>query len=110
MTTNQTQKITLTVPSDILLSLNESEKELEKNIKLSLAIRLFQKNKLTLGKAAQLADLSRYDFESVLVDSGVSISSLSAQDVLQDVEKLRVNLSTWGHSKILTDFLVFTTQ
>lgn len=84
-----TQEITLTVPSDILLTLNQSENELKKGIKLSLAMRLFQQNKLTLGKAAQLAGLSRYAFENALAENNVPISNLTAQDVLRDTEKLR---------------------
>lgn len=64
-----------------------------KTIKLSLAIRLFQQNKLTLGKAAQLADLSRYGFESVLADNNVPISNLTAQDILRDMKKLSNDIS-----------------
>ncbi len=50
-----TQEIIIELPSDIYLALNESENELKKNIKISLAIRLYRLRKLTLGKAAQIA-------------------------------------------------------
>ena len=84
-----TQTITVDFPSDILLTLNANEDELKQDIKLSLAIRLYRLQKLTIGKAAQIAGLSRFDFETVLSDNGVSISNLTIDDVKNDIEKLR---------------------
>jgi len=84
-----TQTITLDFPSDIFLTLNENENELKKDIKLSLAIRLYRLQKLTIGKAAQIAGLSHFDFETVLSDNGVSISNLTIDDVLEDTNKLK---------------------
>lgn len=84
-----TQEITIELPSDIYLTLNESENELKKNIKISLAIRLYRLRKVTLGKAAQIAELSRYEFENVLADNNVPISNLTFDDVMKDTKKLR---------------------
>ena len=84
-----TQEITIELPSDIYLTLSESENELKKNIKISLAIRLYRLRKVTLGKAAQIAELSRYEFENVLADNNVPISNLTFDDVMKDTEKLR---------------------
>jgi len=84
-----TQAITVDFPSDILLALNANENELKHDIKMSLAIRLYILQKLTIGKAAQIAGLSRLDFETALSDYGVPISNLTIDDVLNDVEKLR---------------------
>ncbi len=79
------------IPSDIFLALNEDESELKKDIKLSYAIRLYQLQKLTMGKAAQLAGLSRFEFENILADNQISISSLSIEDVREDYKKLKYN-------------------
>lgn len=81
--------IPLDIPSDIFLALNEDESELKKDIKLSYAIRLYQLQKLTMGKAAQLAGLSRFEFENILADNQISISSLSIEDVREDYKKLK---------------------
>ena len=70
-----TQTITVDFPSDILLTLNESENELRQDIKLSLAIRLYKLQKLTIGKAAQIAGLTRFDFETMLFENGVPITT-----------------------------------
>lgn len=84
-----TQEIKIDLPADILLTLNETENELKQNIKISLAIRLYSLQKLTIGKAAQIAGLSRYEFENVLAAHNVPISNLTVEDVLKDSQKLK---------------------
>jgi len=58
---------------------------------LSLAIRLYKLQKITIGKAAQIAGLSRFDFEIVLFDNEGSISNLTIDDVINDIHKLLNN-------------------
>lgn len=84
-----TQTITINIPSDILLALNETEAELQQNIKTSLAVRLYRMEKLTIGKAAQLAGLSRFQFETMLSEHEIPISMLSIEDIREDIKKLR---------------------
>ncbi len=84
-----TRTISIDIPSDILLALNENENELKNDIKISLAIRLYQQEKLTIGKAAQLCGLSRYEFETLLSENGISISNLTIDDVINDSKKLK---------------------
>ena len=84
-----TQTITIDFPSDILLTLNENENELRYDIKLSLAIRLYRLQKLTIGKAAQIAGLSRFNFETILSENEVPISNLTIDDVINDCQKLK---------------------
>lgn len=54
-----------------------------------LAIQLYRKQKVTLGKAAQIAGLSRLAFENLLAENNTPISNLGIKDLLSDVEKLR---------------------
>lgn len=84
-----TQFITIDIPSDILLALNETETEFKQGIKTTLAIRLYRLQKLTLGKAAQLCGLSRFEFETILSENEVPISNLTIEDVMKDIEKLK---------------------
>ena len=44
---------------------------------------------MTIGKAAQIAELSRFQFETLLSENKISISSLEIDDVLEDIEKLK---------------------
>ena len=80
--------ISIDFPNDILLALNVSESDLKKRVKLILAIQLYKLQKLTIGKAAQLSGLSRFEFENELSNHKTSISTLSKEDVLRDIEKL----------------------
>lgn len=82
------QTVQIDLPSDILLTLNESEGELAKRIKCSLAVQLYNQQKVTLGKAAQIAGFSRIDFERYLVENNLPISTLSLDDVRSDINKL----------------------
>ncbi len=83
------QTISIDLPSDILLTLNESEKELKQRIKFSLAVQAYLQGKVTIGKAAQIAQLSRIEFENNLSNHQIPISSLDLDDVLEDIEKLK---------------------
>jgi predicted HTH domain antitoxin len=84
-----TQTITIEFPSDILLALNETEVELIKRIKTSLAMRLYRLQKLTIGKAAQISGLSRFEFETMLSENEIPISNLTINDVINDIKKLK---------------------
>jgi len=85
----KTQTISIDLPSDILIALNETEAELKKRIKTSLAMRLYKLQKLTIGKAAQLSGPSRFEFETLLSENEIPISNLTISDVMDDYEKLK---------------------
>ena len=54
--------MSLTIPDEILKSTRMSIPELTREI----AIMLFQKDKLTLGQASQLADMNQFQFQHLL--------------------------------------------
>ena len=83
------QTVSIDFPNDILLAINESEGELKKRIKLLLATQLYVSEKLTIGKAAQLSGLSRFEFEKELSKNKISISNLSEDDLLNDLKHLK---------------------
>jgi predicted HTH domain antitoxin len=83
------QKIMVDFPSDILLTLNSSEYELKKDIKLSLAIQMYLKEKVTIGKAAQIAGVSKFQFETILTENKIPISNLDFDDISNDISKLK---------------------
>ena len=86
---NNSQKtISIDFPADILLALNTDESELKDAIKTSFAIRLYLQQKVTIGKAAQLAGLSRFEFEKLLSKNQIPVSNLDIDDVLADAEKI----------------------
>lgn len=58
----KTEKITFDVGEDILASLKIGAKGLELDMRKYLAVRYFKNKRLSLGKAARLAGMSRLDF------------------------------------------------
>ena len=84
----ETVCIKIDVPLDIFKALHETEDEFKKELTLSAAIRLYQQNKLSLGKASVLAGYNRYDFEKFLSADNITISNLSVSDILGDLKKM----------------------
>ena len=84
-----TQTISIDFPSDMFLALNETESEIKQRIKILLAVRLYELEKLTIGKAAQVSGLSRLQFETILSENKIPISNLTIDDVISDIEKLK---------------------
>ncbi|MEW6366515.1 MAG: UPF0175 family protein [Acidobacteriota bacterium] len=53
--------IELDVPDQVLLSLKESEEEFDRELRTMAAVKLLELKKLSSGRAAQLAGLSRVE-------------------------------------------------
>ena len=82
------QQLVIDLSADILLTLNESETDVKQRILQSLAIQLYREEKVTIGKAAQVAGMSRLAFETLLAEQQIPISLLSAEEVFADADKL----------------------
>jgi predicted HTH domain antitoxin len=81
--------IQVDIPSDMLVALNESEKELKSHFQTATAMMLFQEGKLTIGKAIQLSGLTRFEFEKALAKNNIPVSVLDEDIIWSDIEKLR---------------------
>lgn len=71
------KKISLTLPENI--DLNEPE------LKIILAGELYEREKLSLGQAADLAGLSKRAFIEIMGMYGFSLFSKSEEDLLSDI-------------------------
>jgi predicted HTH domain antitoxin len=80
--------IQVDIPSDMLVALNESEKELKSHFQTATAMMLFQEGKLTIGKAIQLSGLTRFEFEKALAKNKIPVSVLDENIIKSDIEKL----------------------
>lgn len=76
---------TLHIPDDILRQAGISESE----ALVELACRLFDTGKLTLFFAARLAQLSKDEFEDVLLSRKIPIYRMSEEDLENDLKTLR---------------------
>ena len=58
--------ISLEIPPEILNATRLPPKEMEREFRLELALALYQRGVLSLGKARLLADMTRWSFEELL--------------------------------------------
>jgi predicted HTH domain antitoxin len=63
--------ITLDIPNNLHEALHVSPAETEPRLKLELAVALYAQNTLGLGKAAELAGMSRLELNDILAERGI---------------------------------------
>lgn len=73
------KKITLNIPENSDLN--------EKEAKRFLAAKLYEVGKLSLGQAAQLAELSKIAFSEILKDYEVSLINYPASEISKDAAR-----------------------
>ena len=78
-------ELTLNVPDDLDLALNVDRGALSREILFAAAVKLFELEKISSGKAAELAGLPKPLFLAKLMELGVSASTLRAKDIAEDI-------------------------
>jgi predicted HTH domain antitoxin len=87
----KTIPISFSVKEDILLSLKENTEEFTQNLRFLSALMLYRKNRLSLGKAAELAGYNKLDFIDKLKQENEAIFDFNNQeiaDIFADAKKL----------------------
>jgi predicted HTH domain antitoxin len=77
--------IIVQIPDDLDLALNVSPDAVAPALLIAAAVKLFERRQLSAGKAAELAGLPKPLFLVTLAEWDVSASTLSAEDIAQDV-------------------------
>lgn len=80
------ERIVLEIPDEVLISLKETTSELSKDILMLAAVKFYQMGKLSSGRAAQLAGVSRISFLQTLSLYGVPVFDLTPEELKQDIE------------------------
>lgn len=79
----------LDFPDTFLAATKTKKENLNKLIKESLAVELYREGKLSLGKAAEVAEArNKWEMLAILDKKGVSIN-YSALDAIEDLETLK---------------------
>jgi len=88
-----TKGIVVELPDDLELAVQATPEELEAQIRLMAALKMFELGKLSSGKAAELAGLSRVEFLEMCGRYGVPIFNYSPDELepelLSDVQAAR---------------------
>jgi predicted HTH domain antitoxin len=77
--------IQLDIPEEVLISLKETPSSMSQQILTLAAIKLFELGKLSSGRAAQLAGISKVKFISLLGQYQVSAFNFPVEDLESDV-------------------------
>ena len=70
--------------STLTLNLPDSVEIERADLLRMIASRLYERGTLSLGQAADLAGMAKWDFAEVLADYGVSIVNYPASEIAQD--------------------------
>lgn len=78
--------IQVEIPEEVLISLKETPETISRELRILAAVKLFELGKLSSGRAAQLAGMSRVEFLLTLGRYHVSPFSLNADELERDVK------------------------
>ena len=76
-------QIAIELPNDFVAF--QAEPAIRKEITTSYALWLYQQERVTLAKAAELAGLDLYDFMQVCKDNRIPVIDLSRSDLLEEL-------------------------
>lgn len=83
------QNISLIIPEQSLIWLNESVKELQEQFLLYTALKLFEKHKLTLKQAAEFSKMSLWNFIKECKKSNIAIIDYDKEDFLTEIKNIK---------------------
>jgi len=75
----------LEIPEETLISLKADAESFGRDLKVLGAVKLFELGKLSSGRAAQLAGMTRVEFLLALRDFKVSPFQMTEEELRQDV-------------------------
>ena len=86
METDKMERVEVELPRDIIFAMRGLQKpeEVKKKLKIALAILLFRERAISLGKATELAGMSRVRFMEVLIEHGMPAYEYGDEDFEKD--------------------------
>lgn len=82
----KSEKVEINLPKEIVFAMRPLKKpeDLQKKLKTALAILLFQEKSISLGKAVELAEMSRVRFMELLKEYNIPAYEYKEEDFQKD--------------------------
>jgi len=81
------EEISVKVPRDLVRILKVKDEEVPKLVKLYLAIELYREGKVSLGKAAEIAGVSKWEMMEIIASKNIPIQ-YDVKDLERDIKTL----------------------
>jgi predicted HTH domain antitoxin len=81
-------KVVMELPDDVIKILNIPKDELPSELRVHIALYLYEKGKLSFGKARQLSGLSVWEFMERLKDNQIPLK-YDVEDLKEDLEIIK---------------------
>lgn len=80
--------ITIEIPDKIALALNLPEKQIQQALRKLLAVKLYENGVLGIGKARELAQVSKLGFLALLKEEKVPVN-FDEEELNQDLKQIK---------------------
>ncbi len=77
-------QIAIELPNDFVAF--QAPQQVQRDIQLSYALWLFQNERVTIAKAAELAGLDIYDFMAACKENQVPVINITREELLEELE------------------------
>ena len=81
-------ELKLNIPQDILYTLNETKNDFVKKMRLYAAMELYRMQKLSMGKASELAEMNKTDFMFELGKYEIPAINYDTDDFSEEAERV----------------------
>ncbi len=85
----ETVTIQMEVSKDFLYAFDLNTNRISRELKLLSAIELFREHKISMGKAAEFADMDKYMFQKELASREIAIIDYDIEDVKAEADMLK---------------------
>ena len=84
--TMKTEELTIKYPSGFERAVHLSKEEMEQHIRLMAALKMFELGKVSSGKAAELAGMSRVEFIETCGRYRVGVFNYTPEDLEKEIQ------------------------
>lgn len=80
-------QLTIEMPEGALAALRQDPATFTRELRLAAAVKWYEMRRISQGKAAEIAGLSRSEFLTALGQFGVTPFQYDADDIIEDAER-----------------------